>query len=488
MFTSSASAARPWAPSPPPCASRATPSPARTTTVYPADVALSSRSKGIKLSEGYQPENLPADADLIVVGNAISRGNPEIEAVLNRKLYYLSLPETLKQFFLRGRHNLVVTGTHGKTTTTSLLTWILQSAGLNPAYMIGGIAEESRPGLQPARFEACRHRGRRIRHRLLRQALEVPPLPARTRHREQHRVRPRRHLRRPRRDQAQLPPHAQHRAGERHGADQRRRPELHRRRRELPRPARRSRLLARTPRATSATSRTTPHGSRIHAARHAVLASSCLGEFNVRNAAMAISAAHFYGVPLDNDRQGRRRVRGREAPAGSARRSARHHRHRRLRPSSHRHPRDPARPAPPISRRAASGPSSSRARTPRAAPSSSTNSRRALPKPTARSSPKSRAWSNCPPTTASTPRRSSTDIAADRQAGLLRARRRPPSSPACKPLVKETRRDRDLLATAASAAFTSGCSRSCNQGAGMRSARYAQRREPIVPRCRGGSL
>jgi UDP-N-acetylmuramate: L-alanyl-gamma-D-glutamyl-meso-diaminopimelate ligase len=108
--------------------------------VYPP-MSTFLESKGIKLSEGYRPENLPTDADLIVVGNAISRGNPEIEAVLNRKLYYLSLPETLKQFFLRGKHNLVVTGTHGKTTTTSLLTWILQSAGLNPAYMIGGIAK-----------------------------------------------------------------------------------------------------------------------------------------------------------------------------------------------------------------------------------------------------------------------------------------------------------------------------------------------------------
>jgi UDP-N-acetylmuramate: L-alanyl-gamma-D-glutamyl-meso-diaminopimelate ligase len=96
--------------------------------------------KGIALTEGYRAENLPAKADLIVVGNALSRGNPEVEAVLNRKLYYLSLPETLKLFFLRGRHNLVVTGTHGKTTTSSLLAWILQCADLQPAYMIGGIA------------------------------------------------------------------------------------------------------------------------------------------------------------------------------------------------------------------------------------------------------------------------------------------------------------------------------------------------------------
>ncbi len=94
---------------------------------------------GVAVSKGYRPENLSKEVDIVVIGNAISRGNPELEAVLRRKLYYLSLPETLKQFFLRGRHNLVVTGTHGKTTTTALLAWILTSAGINPSYMIGGI-------------------------------------------------------------------------------------------------------------------------------------------------------------------------------------------------------------------------------------------------------------------------------------------------------------------------------------------------------------
>src|SRR3954463_2692668 len=110
------------------------------TDVYPP-MSPFLEEKGIVITRGYQEENLPATADLIVVGNAISRGNPELEAVLNRKLYYLSLPETLKQFFLRGKHNLVVTGTHGKTTTTALLAWIMQEAGLAPAYMIGGIAK-----------------------------------------------------------------------------------------------------------------------------------------------------------------------------------------------------------------------------------------------------------------------------------------------------------------------------------------------------------
>ena len=71
--------------------------------------------KGITITRGFRSNDIPA-ADLIVIGNAMMRGNPAVEAVLNRKLYYLSLPETLKQFFLRGRHNLVVTGTHGKTT------------------------------------------------------------------------------------------------------------------------------------------------------------------------------------------------------------------------------------------------------------------------------------------------------------------------------------------------------------------------------------
>src|SRR5947207_15425077 len=94
---------------------------------------------GIALHQGYRPENIPAEAEIIVIGNAMKRGSPEVEAVLNRKLYYASLPEILKQFFLRGRHNLVVTGTHGKTTTTALLAWIMTSAKMNPGYVIGGI-------------------------------------------------------------------------------------------------------------------------------------------------------------------------------------------------------------------------------------------------------------------------------------------------------------------------------------------------------------
>jgi UDP-N-acetylmuramate: L-alanyl-gamma-D-glutamyl-meso-diaminopimelate ligase len=106
--------------------------------VYPP-MSTFLQEKGISSKEGYGAENIPADADVVVIGNAIMRGNPEVEAVLNRKLLYLSLPEVLKNYFLRGRHNLVVTGTHGKTTTTALLTWIMEKAGCKPGYVIGGL-------------------------------------------------------------------------------------------------------------------------------------------------------------------------------------------------------------------------------------------------------------------------------------------------------------------------------------------------------------
>ncbi len=95
--------------------------------------------RGIRVMAGYAEANLAHRPDLVVVGNAISRGNPEAEAVLERKLRYCSLPELLKEFFIRGRRSLVVTGTHGKTTTASLLAWVLESAGLNPSFLIGGI-------------------------------------------------------------------------------------------------------------------------------------------------------------------------------------------------------------------------------------------------------------------------------------------------------------------------------------------------------------
>jgi UDP-N-acetylmuramate: L-alanyl-gamma-D-glutamyl-meso-diaminopimelate ligase len=106
--------------------------------VYPP-MSIFLEERGIKLNAGYRAENIPSDADVVVIGNAMKRGNPEVEAVLNRKLFYLSLPEVLKNYFLRNKHDLVVTGTHGKTTTTALLAWIMEKGGRKPGYLIGGV-------------------------------------------------------------------------------------------------------------------------------------------------------------------------------------------------------------------------------------------------------------------------------------------------------------------------------------------------------------
>ncbi|MGC8887586.1 MAG: UDP-N-acetylmuramate:L-alanyl-gamma-D-glutamyl-meso-diaminopimelate ligase [Verrucomicrobiia bacterium] len=106
--------------------------------VYPPMSTFLS-SNGIEVMEGYSERNLAYNPDLVVIGNAISRGNPEVEAVLERKLRYCSMPELIKEYFIRGKRSIVVTGTHGKTTTTSLLIWVFEHNGLNPTYLVGGI-------------------------------------------------------------------------------------------------------------------------------------------------------------------------------------------------------------------------------------------------------------------------------------------------------------------------------------------------------------
>ena len=108
--------------------------------VYPP-MSTGLTQMGIAYNQGYRPENLNPRPDIVVVGNAISRGNPELEAVLIEKLRYTSAAATIKEEFIWGRHSLAVAGTHGKTTTTSLLAWALECAGLNPAFLIGGVAE-----------------------------------------------------------------------------------------------------------------------------------------------------------------------------------------------------------------------------------------------------------------------------------------------------------------------------------------------------------
>jgi UDP-N-acetylmuramate: L-alanyl-gamma-D-glutamyl-meso-diaminopimelate ligase len=105
--------------------------------------------KKIAVMNGYTETNLSHKPDLVVIGNAVSRGNPEAEFVLDQKLRYCSLPELLKEFFIRGRRSIVVAGTHGKTTTTSLLAWVFEHSGLNPGFFIGGISNNLGQG---ARF------------------------------------------------------------------------------------------------------------------------------------------------------------------------------------------------------------------------------------------------------------------------------------------------------------------------------------------------
>jgi UDP-N-acetylmuramate: L-alanyl-gamma-D-glutamyl-meso-diaminopimelate ligase len=96
---------------------------------------------GIGLMQGYHAKHLTPAPDCVVVGNAIPRGNPEVEETLNRRLLYRSLPAVLKEEFIRGRRSLVVAGTHGKTSTTSLAAWMIDQGGLDPSFMVGGVVQ-----------------------------------------------------------------------------------------------------------------------------------------------------------------------------------------------------------------------------------------------------------------------------------------------------------------------------------------------------------
>lgn len=96
-------------------------------------------AEGIPILEGYRPEHITPDLDLVVVGNAISRGNAELEEVLDRKLRYVSLPEALRDQFLWRARSTVIAGTHGKTTTTALAGWLLADGGVDPTIFVGGI-------------------------------------------------------------------------------------------------------------------------------------------------------------------------------------------------------------------------------------------------------------------------------------------------------------------------------------------------------------
>jgi UDP-N-acetylmuramate: L-alanyl-gamma-D-glutamyl-meso-diaminopimelate ligase len=102
-------------------------------------------AEGVRTFTGYRAEHIGSDIDLVIVGNAISRGNPELEAVLDRKLRYCSLPEAIRDHYLWDARSIVIAGTHGKTTTTALTGWVLTAGGLDPSVLVGGIARNFGP-------------------------------------------------------------------------------------------------------------------------------------------------------------------------------------------------------------------------------------------------------------------------------------------------------------------------------------------------------
>src|SRR5262249_21207303 len=111
------------------------------TDVYPPMSYFLDRL-GIPVFKGYNAANIEkAKPELVVIGNALSRGNVELEYVLDAGIRYSSMAETVKEFFIRGKNSIVVAGTHGKTTTTAMMAWILDVAGRRPSFLVGGIAE-----------------------------------------------------------------------------------------------------------------------------------------------------------------------------------------------------------------------------------------------------------------------------------------------------------------------------------------------------------
>jgi len=106
--------------------------------VYPPMSTLLAE-RGIQIAEGFRPENLSHRPDLVVVGNAVSKDNPEVVGMFEMGIPFCSFPQALHRFFIHGRAALIVAGTHGKTTTAALLAWVLSCAGLDPGFMVGGV-------------------------------------------------------------------------------------------------------------------------------------------------------------------------------------------------------------------------------------------------------------------------------------------------------------------------------------------------------------
>ncbi len=115
--------------------------------IYPP-MSLLLAEQGIEILPGFRSQNFDRAPDLVVIGNAMSRGNEEVETVLERRLPYVSLPELLKREIIQGKTSIVVTGTHGKSTTSSLMAWTFHSSGNEPTFLIGGVPENFKQGYQ----------------------------------------------------------------------------------------------------------------------------------------------------------------------------------------------------------------------------------------------------------------------------------------------------------------------------------------------------
>ena len=154
---------------------------------------------------GYGAHNLDWQPDVVVVGNVQTKDHIEVKAAQERKLKLTSFPALLEELFLARMHSIVVAGTHGKTTTSSLAAFVLTDAGRDPSFLVGGVPVNFGRSWRPRQGRPVRRRGRRVRHRVLRQGIEVPALPAEDRDHHQRRARPRRHLHVARRGQGRVP-------------------------------------------------------------------------------------------------------------------------------------------------------------------------------------------------------------------------------------------------------------------------------------------
>ena len=330
---------------------------------------------------GYRAEHITSDLDLVIVGNAISRGNPELEEVLDRKIRYCSLPEAIREHFLWGARSIVIAGTHGKTTTTALAGWVLTDGGRGSERA----RRRHRAQLRRARIQLSdgagprlRHRGRRVRQRVLRQDREVPQVPAGYCRRQQYRVRSRRHLCRCRVRDAGVPPPRQPRPP--HAACCSSAPTASGREGWPAAPSRASRRSAR-PKALDwqahdleSMGASTRFKVRRGGAPYGTFEVPLVGAHNVRNATAAIAIAADVGIARRADRRRAAPVRRREAAARSRAARPRRDGVRRLRAPSDGGRRNAGRAPGGESGRHASGRCSSRDRRRRAAASFRTTS------------------------------------------------------------------------------------------------------------------